>query len=832
MIKWRSPTGEIVERSIIALDIDGSEDPEKDGEVTIRAFEAAHQPLPPTMTFKSGRVVPGRDIGGRHLIYLVPMDWNGAFKRNLGAGVDIKLGGIGYIAAPGSLHKSGQYYDFLGNAPLAEAPLWLLAEISRPIEEKTGGAPSAALGDPFEPGSMLSNALHGISWQETEDGDLEAIEAAVIALDPDYDHRLRGQRKFMSPDVFKEVHWSIRALQDWFAHDQRVSGIAFAHAHQFAGHDEQRYFATLWNYRRPNGREFGRGHLFKAADRARPGWRGKLSDAGKRAARRLHDDGSPVEVPSWVSAGAGQAARPVSPEGAFKQSEAPAAGGYAPAASEKQQPDGVAPPLEKQVRIRSHGEHHIAGATEALSASNPRHSATIFRTMHYPFLIYMNQDWLTWDGAAYITVSHEILASDVSAFLANSHTRRKQEAKPNPSGAPGEPEWVDTPFRPEPKHVNAVIEFLRHICTESEELSGGPKWLKNTGRMAPASEYISFRNGILHIWSGQFQPPSPWLFTRNALDFNYDPHAPEPARFHQFRREIWVEDAECEEFSTSLQEWLGFTIASVPNIQNILLALGTSGGGKGTVLRLMALLSGKYNVGSATSKSLTSDFGLQAFVGKRLMLLPDLNIGKKTDKDDLKTLLLNISGKDQVPIMRKFKDTLHETLDCMIVIAANGIPEIPDAAGALIRRYVPIRFRQSFSENPDTDLNEKFRAELPGIFLWALEGLKRVLRNKRFTLGPLAKEELGEIKREGAPIHEFLEDMCDIAPAGKETLFETTRDIFFAQYKAWRGLQGLSESFNRAWAVRNLKDALGASFGKIGDDRRNGRFTGFKMKSS
>jgi putative DNA primase/helicase len=329
MLRWRSPTGEFIDRWIVALDIDGNEDPEKDGEATIRAFEAAHQPLPPTMTFKSGRVVPGRAVGGRHLIYLVPMGWTGVFKRTLGAGVDIKLGDIGYIAAPTSLHKSGQYYDFLGNAPLAEAPAWLLAEMARPVEASGKQGPATPIGDPFEYGSILSNGLHGISWQETVEGDLEAIVGAIMALDADCDFNLRGQRKFMSPDVFKEIHWSIRALQDWFAHDPRVSKIAFAHAHQFAGHDEKRYFETLWNYRRANGREYGRGHLLAAADRASPGWRTRLSDGGRAAARRLHDDGSPVQVPAWVSAsqpaGTGSAPLPIAPA---PETPREAGGGY------------------------------------------------------------------------------------------------------------------------------------------------------------------------------------------------------------------------------------------------------------------------------------------------------------------------------------------------------------------------------------------------------------------------------------------------------------------------------------------------------------------------
>lgn len=814
-------------RRIIAIDIDGSPDPEKDGEITIKTLEAEHGPLPRTMEVKSGRMIEGRAVGGRHLIYLIPLSWEGTFKRTLGPGVDIKCAGVGYVAAPPSLHKSGRRYEWLTLMRPAEAPEWLMEACARSVgpEVDKGGSPERPVGDPFEPGSLLSDAVHGLWWQETRGGELEMIEAALRAVDKEYDPA-RSDRVFLSRDLFQEITWGLRALQDWFAREPKVGELAFAHAHQFAGHHEGKYFATLWNYRRTKGKMYGRSHLLAMADAAALGWRQGLTIEGRAAAARILDPGGWVVNPYTAAL----------PEGVLAAME-PVASPIPPETKsdfcrpiDLQQPPVATPVTAKPILIRSHGGHYIAGAAEPISASRPRHSAEVFRKMHQPFLIYMNQDWLTWDGAAYVEISTEILHSDVSAFLANSFTRTKKEGPAGPNGAPGEITMVNAPFHPEPKHVNAVMAFLMDVCTESEELSGGPKWLKDAHRMAPASEYISFRNGILHIWSGQFQKPSPWLFTRNALDFEYDPCARAPERLHQFRHEVWTDPDEREEYSTSLQEFLGTAIANVANIQTILLLLGASRGGKGTVLRLMAMLAGKYNVGSTSASSLVGTFGLQSFIGKRLMMVPDLNIGPKTNKEELKTLLLNISGRDQVSINRKNKNFVHETLDCSVVIAANEIPAIPDASGALARRYIPIRFKQSFYGREDADLDDKLRAELPGIFLWALEGLKRVLRNKRFSVGELAKEELGEIKREGSPIQAFIEQECEIAPDGEESSYEMPRGDFFTRYEAWQKEQGQEKTANRVWAVRRLKEALGAKFGEIGDRYRAGRITGVRLR--
>ena len=81
--------------------------------------------VPDTMTAASGR-----EDGGRHFWFTVPPDVNfGGKLKGLGKGYDVKMGGRGYVVAPGSIHPdTDKPYRWENMAPVAPAPEWLLAQ--------------------------------------------------------------------------------------------------------------------------------------------------------------------------------------------------------------------------------------------------------------------------------------------------------------------------------------------------------------------------------------------------------------------------------------------------------------------------------------------------------------------------------------------------------------------------------------------------------------------------------------------------------------------------------------------------------------------------------
>lgn len=119
-------TGE--QSGVFGLDVD----PDNGGLETLAALEAKHGKLPYTYTVRTGS-------GGKHLYFT----WPGFAVTNsagkLGAGLDIRGNGGQLVAPPSQSGKGG--YVVSVDAPVADAPAWLL-DLLRPAEPRTtGGVP-------------------------------------------------------------------------------------------------------------------------------------------------------------------------------------------------------------------------------------------------------------------------------------------------------------------------------------------------------------------------------------------------------------------------------------------------------------------------------------------------------------------------------------------------------------------------------------------------------------------------------------------------------------------------------------------------------------------
>ncbi|NLX12761.1 MAG: DUF3987 domain-containing protein [Phycisphaerales bacterium] len=96
-------------------------DPRNGGDESIRKLAADGRELGETLIAITGG-------GGLHYFYRV----NGAPVRcrsNLWPGVDVKGDG-GYIVAPGSIHPSGESYEWMNEKPIVDAPDWLLQAVT------------------------------------------------------------------------------------------------------------------------------------------------------------------------------------------------------------------------------------------------------------------------------------------------------------------------------------------------------------------------------------------------------------------------------------------------------------------------------------------------------------------------------------------------------------------------------------------------------------------------------------------------------------------------------------------------------------------------------
>ena len=111
----------------------------------------------------------------------------------------------------------------------------------------------------------------------------------------------------------------------------------------------------------------------------------------------------------------------------------------------------------------------------------------------------------------------------------------------------------------------------------------------------------------------------------NALDYEFQPDAPQPNQWLEFLNSLWADDQQSIE---TLQEWFGYCLLPDTRHHKILLTLGPPRSGKGMIARAQRGLIGPKNVVGPALSSLAHPFGLQQLLGKSLAIISDARIGR------------------------------------------------------------------------------------------------------------------------------------------------------------------------------------------------------------
>lgn len=241
---------------------------------------------------------------------------------------------------------------------------------------------------------------------------------------------------------------------------------------------------------------------------------------------------------------------------------------------------------------------------------------------------------------------------------------------------------------------------------------------------------IAVKNGILNVFTRERKPFNPDFFVINALPVFYDPNAKCP-RFLLFLTEV----VPPKEDRDGLQEFFGYCFLPDCRFEKALLLIGVGANGKSTILKAWRICLGEKNVTSVSLQEISMDrFALADLFGKVANICNDLhNIALK----DAGIFLKLVSG-DNVSAQEKFKGRFDFKNVAKLAYATNDPPKPPEDTEAYFRRWMMVAFPNRFpAGDPKTDTNliEKLTTpeELSGILNWALDGLDRLLKHKKFT---------------------------------------------------------------------------------------------------
>ena len=369
-------------------------------------------------------------------------------------------------------------------------------------------------------------------------------------------------------------------------------------------------------------------------------------------------------------------------------------------------------------------------------------------------------------GACYREIGRDNERATVTAHCKSvfddDHAGKLLEYQSKAANGEADPE-KDRP--PKPRKVTTALvsnvqQALHGMALVGDDV-GQPCW--RDGRTIAAADVLPARNGLAYLpdlIAGNdtpLIPPTPAFFAAFAVDFDIDQEAPEPVQWKAFLHGSL--DGDPERIGV-LQEWFGYCLTLDTSAEKMLWLIGKPRAGKGTVLTVLRELVGRHGVAALTLASLATNFGMASMLGKPVALIGDARVPRSNDAGTIVERLLSITGRDPVPIDRKYRDALSVVLPTKITVATNEVPRVLDPSGALASRFLIVNFERSFLGKEDHDLKDRLLDELPGILLWAAEGLRRLRERGRFVQPSSGEDYVGDLIELSSPITAFVGECC------------------------------------------------------------------------
>jgi len=410
--------------------------------------------------------------------------------------------------------------------------------------------------------------------------------------------------------------------------------------------------------------------------------------------------------------------------------------------------------------VKNKKEHII------LVRAKPSESAAKFRELVHPTLIWVEEDWLVYEGGAYTLIKDNAMRARIRRFLL---TAKVIVVKKNPET--GDLEESVAPFNPKKNDVNEVYVALEDGChrevTPMSWLDGNPVDQLNEPIHPDPANIISLKNGLLDVTTCVLHPHTSEFFTRTTLPIRFEATPDKPKQFFKFLREITsaADDKELKGRQAQIdliREMIGLLICADAEFEVVFYLLGKSRGGKGTLMKIIKALVGQRNLAAPTIRSFAGDFWAWGLMDKSVAMVTDMAI---SDREAIKLAANHInmlSGRDPVDVNRKFKDPIMAcTLPTRVLMAGNAMPDFGDHAEALANRLLIILFEQSFKHCMDTGLARRIIAtELPAILFWALKGLKDLRARGHFVEPAESVKAKRVLMHLANPVRGFVEDMC------------------------------------------------------------------------
>jgi len=337
---------------------------------------------------------------------------------------------------------------------------------------------------------------------------------------------------------------------------------------------------------------------------------------------------------------------------------------------------------------------------------------------------------------------------------------------------------VGTPLeaRATATRANAVASHLKAIA-------------ERRGAFARKGDAIHLANGTVRFSDdgratlAAFKPED---YSRNRCPIAFDESAECPRFIDSFLRTALPEvDADF------LQRWAGLALAGVNPAQRFVILDGAAATGKSTFARIMQLLVGAENCAQLRTELLRERFEFFRFVGKTLLLAPDVP-GDFLDRKGASALKALVGGD---PLTAEAKGSnevfsMAGTFNVLITSNSRLRVRLDGDAGAWRRRLVIVRFEKPPPAVRVPNFADKLIAdEGPGIVRWALAGFLRarqeIAETGDLALTPEQSARVDGLLQESDSVRRFLAE-CTEAGDGDVSTVELIEAYYaFCASREW-----------------------------------------------
>nr|WP_219914471.1 phage/plasmid primase, P4 family [Thalassobacillus sp. CUG 92003] len=303
--------------------------------------------------------------------------------------------------------------------------------------------------------------------------------------------------------------------------------------------------------------------------------------------------------------------------------------------------------------------------------------------------------------------------------------------------------------------------------------------------------FINVKNGMVDLSTYKLVEHSPDFNSTVQIPIYYDIEAIAP-KFERFMSDITLND---EELVAVHQELIGYWLTGETKAEKAVYYYGSGANGKSVLASVVTQLVGSQNVSNVPLSDFNVPFGLENIIGKSLNISAENEMGGKALKtENFKAI---VSG-DKMNINIKYRSPISYRPYCRLVFLVNNLPDSSDVTAGYFRKVMIVPFSRTFkNKEQNVYLKEELLKELPGIFTWALIGLKR-LRNNNYRFSPCKAIEETErtYMDEQNPVRDFFHSHVSLEEGAR-----TKQSDFYNIYTKWLQVQGIDDKGTKSRQV-------------------------------